>query len=81
MRRFPVLTLAVTSLSLVGLTSCQSAQIERKAEEYRRNGLARDMGEARRLAENYYWTEAAEREDAARRERSEVFPLPRDGKR
>jgi hypothetical protein len=39
------------------------------------------MGEARRLAENYYWTEAAEREDAARRERSEVFPLPRDGKR
>jgi hypothetical protein len=43
-------------------------------------GVARDMGEARRLADNFYWPEGTAREDAERRQRSEVFPLPRDAR-
>ena len=70
---------AVAAFALL-LGGCESLRIERKAEELRRTGVARDMTEARRMADSYYWAEAAQRDHEARRENSEVFPLKRDAK-
>jgi hypothetical protein len=63
------------------LGSCEVLRIERKADEIRQSGVARDMTEARRMAESYYWAEASQRDHDARRENSEVFPLKRDAKK
>jgi hypothetical protein len=65
----------------LGVTSCQSARVERKAEEYRRSGVARDMVEARQMAENYYWPASARTQDDDRRTKSEVFPRREDARR
>lgn len=63
----------VLSFAVLFLSSCQSAHVEKKAEEYRRNGAARDMAEARRMAENYYWPESARsQEEARQKERDEL---------
>jgi hypothetical protein len=69
------------ALLVLPLSSCQNLAIERKADELRRSGVARDMGEARRMAESYYWEEAAQRDHEARRENSGIFPLKRDAKK
>jgi hypothetical protein len=39
------------------------------------------MTEARRMAESYYWAEAAQRDHEARRENTEIFPLKRDARK
>jgi len=80
MQASPMLTSVVCAIGL-GMTSCQSTRIEKKAEEYRRSGVARDMVEARRMAESFYWPESAQISDSERRQRTEVFPLKRDANR
>lgn len=75
MRRSNVRLVLLTVIGLV-LTACGSvhvgsSRIEKKAEEYRRSGVAKDMLEARRLAEDYYWPESARmKEEQERRERA-----------
>jgi hypothetical protein len=69
------------AMLVLPVSSCANLRIERKADELRRSGVARDMVEARRMAESYYWSEAAQRDHEARRENSEVFPLKRDAKK
>ena len=65
----------------LSLSACANFQIERKADELRRSGVARDLGEARRMAESNDWAEASQRDHEARRENSEIFPLKRDAKK
>jgi hypothetical protein len=72
--------IAVVILSMA-LNSCENLRIERKADELRRSGVARDMVEAQRMAESYYWADAAQRDHEARRENTEIFPLRRDAKK
>ena len=75
-----VILLLMVGGAIFGMSGCASsrldgARIERKAEEYRRDGVARDMVEARRMAEEYYWPESARiREQAARSERDAAMP-------
>jgi hypothetical protein len=72
---------AAVTMLVLPLCSCANLRIERKADELRRSGVARDMAEARRMAESYDWAEASQRDHEARRENSEVFPLKRDAKK
>jgi hypothetical protein len=69
------------ALVLLSLTGCETLRIERKADELRRSGVARDMADARKMAEQYYWAEAAQLEHEARRESSAIFALKRDAKK
>lgn len=68
MKTPPFVRLAL--LSGVSLfAACQSAQIEKKADAYRRAGAAPSLLEAQRMAENYYWPESARtQEEQQRRE-------------
>lgn len=51
------------------------ARVEKKAEEYRRTGVASDMTEARQMAENFYWPGSARtKEEAARKEQAAALP-------
>ena len=75
-----IILLLLVCGAIIAMSACASrrldgARIERKAEVYRRGGLARDMVEARRMAEDYYWPESARmREQAARSERDAAMP-------
>ncbi|MDO8541360.1 MAG: hypothetical protein Q7S40_13050 [Opitutaceae bacterium] len=79
MKTSPLFLIAMVAAGLGGI-SCQSASVEKKAEEFRRTGAARDMGEARRMAENYYWPASARTADDERRKRNEVFPPRKDAR-
>ena len=74
-----LLSIALTTIAL-GLSSCQSASIDAKADEYRRTGAARDMMQARQMAENYYWPVSARSQDYERRSKSEVFARKEDAR-
>lgn len=65
MKNPPIILLLLSFAGLL-LSSCQSARVENKAKEYLRNGAARDMAEAQRMAENYYWPDSARSQEALR---------------
>ncbi|MCF7689159.1 MAG: hypothetical protein K9M98_11250 [Cephaloticoccus sp.] len=58
MKKVIIATL-VSGLVTLSLSACQTRNVTRKAEELRRSGAARDMAEAIRMAEDYYWPESA----------------------
>ena len=76
----PLVLLLLTTSAALALSGCGSvnvgsARVDKKAEEYRQSGAARDLTEARRMAEDYYWPDSARiKEEAARRERAEALP-------
>ncbi|ATC65007.1 hypothetical protein CMV30_14110 [Nibricoccus aquaticus] len=56
-----------------GSTKYSATGVDKKAEELLRNGSARDMAEARQMAEDYYWLEnARKKEEDARLERQKA---------
>ena len=75
-----VLQIAFSAVG-VGVSSCQSANVDTKADEYRRTGVARDMLEARRMAENYYWPASARSQDEERRGKNETFARKEEARR
>ena len=54
-----IITTLVSGLIALSLSSCQTKNVTRKAEELRRSGAAKDMAEAIRMAEDYHWPESA----------------------
>ena len=54
-----IITTLASWLIVLGLSACHTRNVTRKAEELRRSGAARDMAEAIRMAEDYYWPESS----------------------
>ena len=68
-----MLLVLIAGFGLVGCKSIKTGGSAKKAEELRKSGAAGDMGEAQRMADDYYWVEKAkQKEEAARQERQKA---------
>jgi hypothetical protein len=74
---FWLFAISAGCLSGLMLTGCNSSPIEKKAQQNLNKGVAADMGEAVRMAHDYYWVENAQKQDNLRREEREKIAQDR----
>lgn len=72
-----LITTLTSGVIALSVSSCQTAKVERKADEYRGSGVAKDMGEAIRMAEDYHWPESARAKEKAEKEKRASLRRPK----